>query len=254
MDSNLTSPITQNIQDTSPFGGEEPTNQHPWRLSREECVFGFLKGKKLQNLADIGVNDMYYTKRLKSFSETGNVYAVDVFFPEEGTVKHGIKCINDISKLPENEIDCAIMMDVLEHIEDDSSFFKTIVAKLKPGATILITVPAFQFLFSAHDKKHLHFRRYNRKQLLKVLKQDFVEIERCHYFYTSLFLIRLLMCLKKKKFDGNDTKNWKYDEKHIITVIFKKLLSLDFTINKILNTFSIHLPGLSLLAVCKKTQ
>jgi SAM-dependent methyltransferase len=204
----------------------------------------------LHNVADIGVNDMFYTNKLKKFVN-GKIYAVDIIFPEGETLKNNIICINDIGKLPDNEIDCVVMMDVLEHIENDTLFFDNVVNKLKDNGTILITVPAWQFLFSTHDIRAQHYRRYNRKQLMTLLKRDNIKIERCHYFYTSAFLVRLLFLLKKDKFIGNDI-DWKYSEKNIITIIVKTILNIDFWINKILDRIFIHLPGLSLFAICKK--
>jgi len=224
--------------------------QHPWELSRENCVLKQLKNKNLHNIADIGVNDMHYTKIVKEFVD-GKVYAVDVFFPENGEIKDGIFCLNDIKKLPDNELDGIIMLDVLEHIENDKVFFDVIVNKLKNGGIILITVPAWQFLFSAHDVKALHYRRYNRKQLLALLKHNEVKTKKCHYFYTSLFLVRLASIFKKKKFTGYDM-GWKYSERNIITIIVKAILDMDFCINKMLDKIGIHLPGLSLIAVCRK--
>ncbi|MDR2045982.1 MAG: class I SAM-dependent methyltransferase [Rickettsiales bacterium] len=230
---------------------DKVVKQHPWKLSREKSVLNVLKKRNLHDVADIGVNDMFYTNKVKKFVD-GNVYAVDIFFPEDGMMKKGVNCINDVKKLPENELDCVIMMDVLEHIEDDLSFFNIVVNKLKTGGTVLITVPAYQFLFSAHDIRSLHYRRYNRKQLLKLLQRDDLKIEKVHYFYTSLFLIRLLnVIVKKSDFKGNEDK-WSYSEKHIITVTAETILNIDFFINKILDKIGIHLPGLSLLAVCKK--
>ncbi|MDR1418620.1 MAG: class I SAM-dependent methyltransferase [Endomicrobium sp.] len=230
---------------------DKEVNQHPWRLSREKCILNTLRRRNLHNIADIGVDDMFYTNKVKKIMD-GNIYAVDIFFPEDGMIKNGINCINDIKKLPENELDCVIMMDVLEHIEDDLSFFNVIVNKLKTGGTVLITVPAYQFLFSVHDSRALHYRRYNRKQLLKLLQRDNLKIEKIHYFYTSLFLHRLInVTFKKSNFRGNNDK-WPYSEKHIITVTVKTILNIDFFINKILDKIGVRLPGLSLLAICKK--
>jgi hypothetical protein len=240
-------PFVYRVPDTN-----EKINQHPWKLSRERCILNLLKKRRLHNIADIGVNDMFYTKKLRSFVD-GKVYAVDIIFPENGIIKDNIICVNDIEKLPENQIDCMILMDVLEHIEDDKAFFNKILDKINVNGTILITVPAWQFLFSAHDVRAQHFRRYNRKQLFELMKQDCIKIERCHYFYTSLFLTRLLCLLKKEKFNGNDS-NWKYSEKDIITIFVKKVLNIDFMINKILDKIAIHLPGLSLYAICKKIK
>jgi SAM-dependent methyltransferase len=226
--------------------------RHPWKLSRGDCVLKYLKRRNLHNLADIGVNDMYYTKKLKTFGD-GKIYAVDVFFSENGEIKDGIICVNNIEKLPDKEIDCIIMMDVLEHIENDKLFFDIAVKKLKNGGILLITVPAWQFLFSSHDVKLLHFRRYNRKQLKTLIKHDDMKIIKCHYFYTSLFLARLAFIQKKDKFCGNDN-SWNYPEKNIITIIIKTVLDIDYWINKILDKIGIHLPGLSLFAICQKNK
>jgi SAM-dependent methyltransferase len=225
-------------------------NQHPWKLSREECVLNVLKKRHLHNVADVGVNDMFYTKKLKQFVD-GKIYGVDIFFPEEETIKDNIICVNDIKKLPKNELDCIVMMDVLEHIENDKLFFNDAISALKDNGTILITVPACQFLFSEHDVRVHHYRRYNRKQLIALF--DGIKIEKCHFFYTSLFLARLISMLKGKKFTENK-REWKYSERHIITIIVKMILDIDFWINKMLDKILIHLPGLSLFAICRKTQ
>ena len=224
--------------------------RHPWYLSRAECVLGVLKKIKPHNLADIGARYTFYTKKIKTFAD-GDVYAVDILFPEDGAVKDGIKCLNDIKKLPENEIDCAVMMDVLEHIEDDVAFFNAVADKLKSGGTILITVPAFQFLFSNHDVRAGHCRRYGRKQLINLLKRGDMKIENCHYFYTSLFFACVLSFLKKEKSDYK-SNDWNYSNNHFLTIFFKTLLNLDFAVNKMLARIFIRLPGLSLIAVCKK--
>ena len=229
---------------------ENLINQHPWILSREKCILNNIKKKGLFNVADIGVNDMYYTKKIRAFT-TGTVYAVDIFFPDEESVINNIICINDISKIPDNKLDCIIMMDVLEYIEDDKGFFINALKKIKKDGIILITVPAWKFLFSSHDIRSRHLRRYDKKDLLNVINQENIIIKRCHYFYTILFFTRLMGMLKKDKYSGNNI-NWKYPEKNIVTQIFKLILDMDFYINSILNKLSINLPGLSILAICRK--
>jgi SAM-dependent methyltransferase len=244
---------SENSTDLFVFGLTEDDKiayQHPWKLSRGDCVLDYLKNKNLHNIADIGVNDMFYTKKMKSFAAR-NVYAVDTFFPEDGMVKDGIVCVKDICKLPDNEFDAIIMMDVLEHIENDKLFFNTVVAKLKDNGIILITVPAWQFLFSVHDGRLQHYRRYNRKRLLSLLDHNDIEMEKCHYFYTILFLARFVFLFRKEKFSGNEIA-WKYSEKNVITIIIKAVLDMDYWINRILDKIGIHLPGLSLIAMCRK--
>ena len=57
-------------------------------------------------------------------------------------------------------------MDVLEHIRDDYSALKEWKKVLNPNGIILISVPAFQHLWSHHDKFLGHYRRYNKKDFI----------------------------------------------------------------------------------------
>jgi 2-polyprenyl-3-methyl-5-hydroxy-6-metoxy-1,4-benzoquinol methylase len=61
--------------------------------------------------------------------------------------------------------DCVIYIDVLEHIENDRDELEAVVARLKPGGTIVVLSPAHQALFTPFDAAIGHYRRYNRQQL-----------------------------------------------------------------------------------------
>lgn len=92
------------------------------------------------------------------------------------------------------------MMDVLEHIEDDSKFMEMVSDKLAINGILIITVPAFQKLFSFHNSYLLHFRRYKYETLLDILLRNKFEVLSSHYFYTSLYFVRWLQ-LKFDKFN-----------------------------------------------------
>jgi SAM-dependent methyltransferase len=61
--------------------------------------------------------------------------------------------------------DLVLMMDVLEHVEDDFEFLSQVVARLRPGAHLLATTPADPTLWSAHDEASCHWRRYEAARL-----------------------------------------------------------------------------------------
>lgn len=63
----------------------------------------------------------------------------------------------------------AVMINVLEHIEDDAAALRAINGRLVPGGTLVLWVPAFQLLFSRFDQLLGHHRRYRRAQLLRLL-------------------------------------------------------------------------------------
>ena len=54
------------------------------------------------------------------------------------------------------------LLDVLEHIEDDREFLAELAAKMDPGATLIMTVPALQRLWSSWDVALGHYRRYDK--------------------------------------------------------------------------------------------
>jgi len=61
--------------------------------------------------------------------------------------------------------DLVAAFDVLEHVEDDLASLRALHAQLRPGGSVLITVPAFEFLWSRHDERHHHWRRYTKDAL-----------------------------------------------------------------------------------------
>ncbi len=228
-------------------------NRHPWELSRAQCVLSVIGKRTYRNVADVGAGDRFFTLKLSSVA-TGTKYAVDTGYAKKSEVVDGVHCLNDIEQLPE-PVDAVMLMDVIEHIRDDGAFLKKILSKSSPDALVVITVPAFQRLFSNHDVFLKHYRRYNKKQLLNVLRNNNLRVERCHYFYVSLFFARLIGVLltKRKPVATTGIGSWRFGENHIVTRLVRAVLNMDFRICAFLAKLRIGLPGLSLLAVCKKS-
>ena len=80
----------------------------------------------------------------------------------------------------EERFDCALYIDVLEHIADDRAELRRVSARLRPGGRLIVLAPAHQFLFSAFDEAVGHCRRYSRKALLTVAPPELV-VERAFY-------------------------------------------------------------------------
>ena len=80
-----------------------------------------------------------------------------------------------------------LLMDVLEHVEDDRAVFEPLVRSLQPGAIMLVTVPADMRLWSAHDEGLLHFRRYDESMLRTLWKGLPLEPIATTHFCTRLY-------------------------------------------------------------------
>jgi len=71
----------------------------------------------------------------------------------------------------EDTFDLAVSLDVIEHLEDDRQALRELRRTVKPGGTLLVTVPAYPWLWSEHDVVNHHHRRYTRK-MLEAAAQD----------------------------------------------------------------------------------
>lgn len=90
-------------------------------------------------------------------------------------------------------------LDVVEHVEDDRRSLKALCSLAMPGGYVLLTAPAYQWMWSAHDERHHHKRRYTAARLRDRLSEAKLIIRRLTYFNTLLFppiaAVRLLQRL-----------------------------------------------------------
>ena len=107
-----------------------------------------------------------------------------------------IKNLYSTLKIKKNFYDLILLADVIEHVEQPKKLLKNLKKFLKKDGHILITVPAYHFLFSTKDEILGHYRRYNKK-LLKDELNGF-KIEKISYFNTLLCAPIMMMTLLNK--------------------------------------------------------
>tara|TARA_B100000795_G_scaffold269343_1_gene258461 strand:+ start:3477 stop:4190 length:714 start_codon:yes stop_codon:yes gene_type:complete len=107
-----------------------------------------------------------------------------------------IKNLYSTLNIKKNFYDLILVADVIEHVKEPKKLLKKLKKFLKKDGCILITVPAYQFLFSKKDDALGHYRRYNKKSLKKVLHG--FSIERISYFNTFLCIPIIIMTLLNK--------------------------------------------------------
>ena len=156
---------------------------------------------------------------------------------------------DDLSCLTE-EFDLIILLDVLEHIEDELAALKSLSPHLSPNGVIIITVPAFPFLWSDHDEQHHHKRRYRYSTLKHVIQESGFRLCHMTHFNTWLFpviaVVRLFRRLKPSKVTGRDNivpSTW-------VNKILKAIFSSE---RHLVTRFRLHF-GTSILAIAKKNR
>ncbi|MDZ4256052.1 MAG: methyltransferase domain-containing protein [archaeon] len=99
----------------------------------------------------------------------------------------GLTIMDSIRETPD-QADLVLLMDVIEHVPDDVTFLKEVLAKLSSDGKAIITVPAFQWLWSIHDEKVHHFRRYSKKSLNACIQKAGGKVDHLSYWNAIFFL------------------------------------------------------------------
>ena len=98
--------------------------------------------------------------------------------------------------------DAVTALDVIEHNDDDLAILHDSYRILKPGGHIIITVPAFMFLWSHNDEINAHFRRYTAKELRQKLVQTGFKVRRMSYNNFFVFPLAATLILARKSADA----------------------------------------------------
>lgn len=89
--------------------------------------------------------------------------------------------------LPPGPYDVITAFDVIEHLDAPEESLRQMRARLSPGGKLVVTVPAFQFLWSKHDEVLQHRRRYSRELLVRHLEAGGLRVLFDSFFNTGLF-------------------------------------------------------------------
>lgn len=90
------------------------------------------------------------------------------------------------------------LLDVLEHQYDDVRFLEELVAKLDPGTTLILTVPALERLWSNWDVALGHHRRYDKAALLTCFRDLPLAVREVTYLFPELVPLGLVRASRNR--------------------------------------------------------
>lgn len=152
--------------------------------------------------------------------------------------------------------DLMLLLDVLEHVDHPGAYLADLQHRfVVPKGRVLITVPAFQQLWSRHDEFLDHRRRYDRRRLLTLVDGAGLRVRRSGYLFGSLLLPRSLHVLgerlrPRRGRPAQGVGNWRWGA--LVTRAITLALQADNRALLRLGAAGIQLPGLTAWALCEK--
>ena len=176
---------------------------HWWFVGRRYFIQRRLQKliDKNNNILEVGCGTGGNLEMLKAF---GKVFAIETnkqaydFSKRIKNVESAIGALPNNNPFSNKKFNIIALFDVLEHIEDDLLALQSLNKCLEKDGKIIITVPAYMFMWSRHDEYHHHFRRYTRQSLCQLCEQADYKVEFITAFNTILLPIAIIIRLLSK--------------------------------------------------------
>jgi len=243
----------------------ENFKRHPWELARVNALVKILAmiedPERISRVLDVGSGDGFIANNILKKMHVKRIDGIDINLRDSEIKKlsslyKDVDFHNTFASLKTRKYNLILILDVIEHIEDDTSFLIEIIEEyLDLGGYCLLTAPAYNRLFSSHDRFLRHYRRYNLIELMGLINSVHLKSIRSGYLFFSLIPIRLISLwyerFAKIEFMANKGVGvWKYGK--TITRIIASFLTLENVVSITFKKFGIIIPGLTVWSLCKK--
>lgn len=172
----------------------EVEKRHWWFRVRRNIILRLIRKYNVPKTAkvfDFGCGSGYLVGELQKmgYDASGSDTSSEaVEFGRRRAVKN-IEAVRTGEMPQKDGFDMILALDVIEHIKDDSEAIRGLEKALKPEGILIITVPAYQWMWGVQDEVAHHFRRYTVSSLTDAVKRSGgFRIVRKTYFNTFLFL------------------------------------------------------------------
>jgi SAM-dependent methyltransferase len=140
-------------------------------------------------ILDVGAGSGFFSRKLLSNTMAKKAWCIDISYENDFDDVEAGKPVYFRRSIDAVHADLVILMDVLEHVDDDIGLLRDYANKVPRGTRFLISVPAFQFLWSGHDVFLEHKRRYRLDQLEDVVIRAGLTLTHGNYYFGAVFPI-----------------------------------------------------------------
>ncbi len=238
--------------------------RHPWEVARFNFYLDLLRQSGVldtQRWLDVGSGDAWFARSLRErLSSTASITCWDSFYTSEDLEMLDERTPNVYltAERPELRFEGVLMLDVVEHVADDLGFVSDIVRDvLLDEGWVLVSVPAYQFLYTDHDRRLKHYRRYSPRRMRDVLSASGLDIVSEGGVFHTLLVPRFVQAVAERfrHSQGSELGIGGWRQGSALTRVVTLLLSMECRLSLLLSRqHRIIVPGLSYWALCRKSD
>ncbi|HET9161706.1 MAG TPA: class I SAM-dependent methyltransferase [Caulobacteraceae bacterium] len=204
---------------------------HWWFLGRRDVLSRLLGGLSLPARARILEAGCGVGGNIEMLAHFGKVQAFEPDEPSRQYVSARTGVTPAQGYLPNDvpfkkkSFDAVCAFDMVEHVDDDAGAVTALGELVAPGGYLIVTVPAYQWMWSRHDEVHHHKRRYSRARILDIVRAGGLEPIKASYFNAVLFPLAAMVRFAKKlaRIDSSDDAM----PPAFVNGLFRRLFSLE---------------------------
>jgi hypothetical protein len=240
--------------------GGAATRRHPWELARAELFlrvlgrYGLLESGR--DWLDVGSGDAWFAAQVRErTAEDAQITCWDVNYTQ-AELEEAPPGLTLVTTKPEGRFDRVLMLDVIEHVEDDEGFVAGVTELLDPGGRLLVSVPCYQRLFSSHDRMLHHFRRYSPDACRALLERCGLMVVAEGGLFWALLPLRAAQVgverIRRRPRRAAGIGNWHGGA--TTTRLLTRAMVADGELSLAVTSRGRRLPGLSYWALCRPAR
>jgi SAM-dependent methyltransferase len=244
-----------------------PFARHPWEIARARFFLRVLRDAGVLTTSraclDVGAGDGYLARSvMEALPPSSHMTCLDIQYTDADLRRFAEPTLPGLSfvrERPAARFDVLLLLDVIEHVPDDVEFLRGLVTdNLAPGGRVVISVPAWQGLFSRYDEALDHRRRYSPRALERTIQAaGLAQVKRGGLFHSLLFprllsVARERVSRKAGRSDGAPPNLGQWSGGAAISKTVDAALAVDNAVSRVTARLGVALPGLSCWALCER--